>query len=468
MILRRAACWVETPRGLLCLFALGLAIRLVLARISEGLWDDVTSFRVWSDRLVQHGPAGFYRPTIQYVVDYPPGYLYILLALGKLWRAVVGGPPSIAVLKLPAIVADLGVGVLAMLLASRITPAHTKRRVPIRALAAAAILFNPGLVVVSAVWGQVDSVLALLVLASVYALVGPATLGREACAVALLAVATATKPQAVFALPVVAVVLIGRHASDGWSLPLRVGFLAALAAAVVVAMFSPFGLGPTQIPGFFRNAGALYQFTSLWAFNAWGAAGFYRHDVGPEALTIGGIAAFDIGLAAFAGTTIAIVVRGWRSLADRVDAYAVVLFGTAAVTCAAFALLTRIHERYLYLAVAALAPFVGDRRFRWALAILSVCFFINVHFVYVFYSHHSYPPGGAWTIQPLYDALFGFSQDALQRKGLSAITTAACLAVASFGWRWLDRSAETSGSARTVAEGFGSEMSDVRPVWDRS
>ena len=447
MIGGRVVSWIESPGGLVCLFALGLAIRLVLARHSGGLQFDVSLFRQWSDRLVLRGPAHFYEPG--YFADYPPGYLYVLLVLGELSRALRGGPPSVTVLKLPAIIADLGVAGLALLLAARITPSGAARRAPIRAMAAAAILLNPGLILVSAVWGQVDSLLALLVLAGIYALAtGRPSVPREACGVGLFAIAFATKPQALLALPVIAVVLARRYlvggasASRAWSTTLaRACLLAVLAVAVVVAMFGPFGVAPAAIPRFYREAGWVYPFTSLWAFNVWGAAGFYRPDIGPGAVTVGGIAAFHLGLAVFALGTIAVAARSWRSLARRVDASAVALFGIVAVTCLGFALLTRMHERYLYLAVAGLAPFVGHRPFRWALAILSVSFLLNLHFVYVFYSPHSSPAGDAWTIQPIYDVLFGTTKDAWERKALSTVTATACLAVACLGWRSLDRRA---------------------------
>jgi hypothetical protein len=427
----------------LALFAAGLVIRLILARYSVGLGFDVRLFRQWSDRLVELGPGSFYAP--EYFADYPPGYLYVLWVLGKASRVLLGGPPSIAVLKLPAIVADLGVAALAALLARRMTPPSWARRLPIPAMAAAAILLNPALILISAVWGQVDSVLALLVLAAIYALAGPPSVLREACGVGLLAVAVATKPQAVLALPVIAVLLAHRHiARDGvhpgaWArIAGHCGLLALLAVTVVAAMFAPFGIGPADIPGFYRRAGSVYPFTSLWAYNVWGAAGFYRPDIGSGAMRVGGVAAFYIGLVAFAAATIMLAVQGWRSLARRVDANAVALFGTVAVTCAGFALLTRSHERYLYLAAVGLAPFVGERSFRRALMILSICFLLNVHFVYVFFSQNSLPPRGAWTIQPIFDALFGSGRDALQLKALSMITATACLGVAFLGWRWLD------------------------------
>ena len=448
MIGRRMASWIESPGGLVCLFALGLAIRLVLARHSGGLQFDVSLFRQWSDRLVLRGPAHFYEPG--YFADYPPGYLYVLLALGKASRVMSGEPPSLALLKLPAIIADLGVAALALLLAARLTPSGGTRRAPIRATAAAAILLNPGLILVSAVWGQVDSLLALLVLAGIYAIAaGPPRVLRKACGVGLLAIAFATKPQALLALPAIVVVLARRYLVDGasasraWStIVARVGLLVGFAVAVVVAMFQPFGVAPTAIPRFYHDAGSLYSLTSLWAFNAWGAAGFYRPDIGPGAVTVGGIAAFHLGLTAFALGTIAVAARSWRSLARRVDESAVALFGAVAVMCLGFALLTRMHERYLYLAVAGLAPFVSVRPFRWALAILSVCFLLNLHFVYVFYSQHSSPPGDAWTIQPVYDVVFGTAKDAWQRKALSMVTATACLAVACLGWRSLDRRAD--------------------------
>jgi Gpi18-like mannosyltransferase len=457
----RAASMLERRYTLLILFALGLGIRLVVARNSAGLSFDVGLFREWSDRLVQRGAAHFYEPG--YFADYPPGYLYVLWVLGKMSRLLRGEPPSVAVLKLPAIVADLGVAMFSSLLAARITPGRSVGRMPLTAAAAAAILLNPALILVSAVWGQADSVLALLVLAGIYMLASEQlSLTREMCGVSLLAIAIATKPQAVLTLPVLAIVVVRRHLGLGvsgpralWSIVARVGLYLVLATAIIVAMFAPFGVGPAEIPGFYRSAGSVYQFTSLWAFNVWGAVAFYRPDVGPGAVTVGGVAAYYVGLAAFTVATIALMVRSWRSLAQRVDANAVAVFGAVAVTCAAFALLTRMHERYLYLAVAGLAPWVGYGRFRRALAIMSVFFFLNVDFVYVLSSGSSLRDH-AWTIKPAYHALFGLTKDAWQRKAFSIATAIACLAIATLGWKWLEQesAAVRAGTQTTDTEAY--------------
>ena len=53
-----------------------------------------------------------------------------------------------------------------------------------RALVAAAVLFNPAVIALSAVWGQVDSVPAMFVLWSLLLLfTGPPSLPRELAAV---------------------------------------------------------------------------------------------------------------------------------------------------------------------------------------------------------------------------------------------------------------------------------------------
>ena len=425
---------------------MGLGLRLLLAYFSDGLWYDVTLFKVWSNRLANDGLAGFYEPTDNYVVDYPPGYLYVLMVLGKASSVLFGHGPSVFLLKLPAIAADMTLAAIAMVIAPRVAVGSPRRGLPARVVAGAAILLNPAVILVSAVWGQVDAVMAVLVLTSVWLLTGPASTAREVGAIVLLAITVATKPQGVFALPVVAVFLLWRHGIQ-WRALGRTAAFAVAGILVIAAMFVPFGVPPWNIPAIYREAGSLYQLTSLWAFNLWGAVGFYRPDTGAGAMAPFGIEAVYVGLVLFAVMAVFVMRRCWRSLTEGHPPTAAVLFGAAAMTCVAFALLTRVHERYLYLAVAALAPFAANPRLRLALLALTVCSVLNVHFVYVMHSHASVPPGDAWTIGPLYDALFGSSRDAVQRKILSVVTAAVCLWTAVSGWRSLAAGALRPGTA---------------------
>lgn len=432
MRITRAVTWLD-GRGLVWVFVAGLVLRLVLAR-RGGLPFDVDTFRAWSDRLVDVGPRRFYAPG--YFADYPPGYLYVLYAIGRVTRALGMGAPSVAVLKLPAIAADLALAHIVVRLAEHVTPHGDRDRYPWRLAAASAILFNPAIVLVSSTWGQVDSLLALCSLGAVLLITSARpSLLRDTGGAALLAVGLVTKPQTVFALPIIAVVLVRRRRPFRDAIgPLVIS--GAVAVAVVVLLFAPFGVTPTEIAAFYRDAGAVYPLTSLWAFNVWGIVGFYRPDSGVDAVQVLGFDAVAIGGALFVGATAALIARAWRAL-DRAGSTAVATFGAAAVTMVGFACLTRSHERYLYLGVAALAPFVALRPFRWALIGLSLLLVLDLHFVYVYFVERS--GGDAWTVRAVYDLVFGTTRDALQRKILSAVTAAACLVVAWRGWRWLPR-----------------------------
>ena len=105
------------------LLALGLALRLIIAYVllpGSGFKVDVGSFNGWAMELARNGPgASTTRPLF---VDYTPGYLYVLWGLGLVSQAL--GIPVEGLLKLPAIVADLGLG------AGRLRPGRRPRGEP--------------------------------------------------------------------------------------------------------------------------------------------------------------------------------------------------------------------------------------------------------------------------------------------------------------------------------------------------
>src|SRR5205085_9567807 len=113
--------------------------------------------------------------------------------------------------------------------------------------AAAAILLNPAIALLSAGWGQVDSVPALL-LTSAFLLLftGGRTSRRRLGGATLVALALGVKPQVVFVLPVVALVLLRRD----WRRPLRLATLGVPSVAVSSARGVAFALasGPLGHP----------------------------------------------------------------------------------------------------------------------------------------------------------------------------------------------------------------------------
>lgn len=426
---------MSSPAGLVLLFLAGAAVRLVLAR-GDGHVFDMALFRSWAERMGDHGPSAFYPQAGEdFFVDYPPGYLYVLWGVVRVARWVGAETIPAFLLKLPAVLADLGLAFLVMRLAERLTPA-TKG---IRGLAAAAVILNPSVIFVSAVWGQVEAIAALFVVGAFLVIgTGPATLRREAAGMALLAVAVGTKPQAAFVLPVVVLVLVYRHSRSG--VLESIGRLVLLGAAGVAAgllLLAPFGLGPLEAVEFYANAAGTYKLTSLFAFNLWGVLGSWRPDVGSDALRVFGVPAFAVGLALFSLGASLVMARAWRALVKGGLRGRVLVFGSVALSLVGFVFLTRIHERYLFVPVVLAAALVGTRPLRRAFTGLSLLYLANLVYPYLHHYRSSGRPDPWWA--PIGDAFYGTQSGDGRQRILSAVTAAFCVLVAWRGWHSLER-----------------------------
>ena len=270
---------------LIILIALGLLLRAFIAGVlmpQSGFRVDIGDFSAWAHRLASGGPGAFYAP--DYFSDYPPGYLYVLWAVGKLGALLsgfAGMDVTPGLVKIPGVLADAGVAAFLFALTRRFTHGRFGFSGDTLGLAAAALyLFNPGPIFNSAVWGQVDSVGALAILATVYFLLRGWT---EVAAVGAI-VALLIKFQYGFLVPIVAIVGIRRHlfgrssdpALDGRPDGVRV--LTSLAAGIgsLVVLIAPFNLSvwaPNDrvhsLIGKFLDAANTYHGLSINAFNLW-------------------------------------------------------------------------------------------------------------------------------------------------------------------------------------------------------
>ncbi len=427
----RLAWRLDTPAGLVAMFSVGFLIRVLIAPYI-GFYGDLRLFRIWASRLGEVGPHSFY---VQgQFSDYPPGYLYVLWLIGKL-----SATPGYLLLKLPAILADLGLAWIAATLAVRIAPTSLKERLPVRALVAAAVLFNPAVIALSAVWGQVDAVPALFVLSSLLLLfTGPRSLRREIAAFMLFAVAIAMKPQSGFVLPVMLYALYRRHLHRRPRSKLIDGALRIAAPAVLsLDLWSvsgiPFGLGPLKLLRFYSHSAAVYPVTSANAFNLWGAIGFWRND----SVTVAGVSALHFGMLAFAVGVGLTLWRLHRAIERGADEARALTVAAAIVSVLAYALLTRMHERYMFLSLACLTPLGFIRPLRLALMGLSGLFLLNLWYPYAYFNSQ-------WEVQdfhynPWFDWIFGgFATDTWQKKIWSLAVTAIAILVAWRGIRWVD------------------------------
>jgi Gpi18-like mannosyltransferase len=251
----------------------------------------------------------------------------------------------VALLKAPAILADIAMAALAYAIVLR----WKSRR---EALAAAAIAaLGPWTWLISAVWGQVDAVYVLfLMLALRFALRERFTLAWSFLAIAIL-----VKP---FPLVVAPLLLVWQIQRQGLSARLAFGPLSSLAIAYVTSL--PFA--PTANPldvfrwlvAIVQGGHVLFPFTSVSALNVYTIAGSFW---GSDAGSVFGLPQRDWGFVALAALTGSITVvlaqrSTLRSPGEREQAFVTSAFLLLAAT---YMVLTRMHERYLLPAMA-IAP----------------------------------------------------------------------------------------------------------------
>ena len=426
---------LDTPAGLLVMFSVAFLLRLAIAP-HLGFFIDLRFFRTWATELRAVGIHRFY--STDHLADYPPGYLYILWFIGK-----ISAGPGYLLLKLPALIGDLGLAWIAGTFAARLAPLSMTRRLPVRAAVAAAVLFNPAVIALSAGWGQVDVLPVFFVLSSLLLLfTGPPSLRREIGALLLFAVAFSMKPQTCLVFPIMAYALYRRHLHrrgrpeviDG---ALRIAVAGTLSLGAWVALALPFGLSPVELVRFYQQSSNVSPVTSANAFNFWGVLGFWRNDAtGDAVMRVAGVPALYFGLLAFVVATAFVLRQVHRAIERGADEARVLLVGAAVESLLGYTLLTRMHERYLFLTLACLVPLVFVRPVRAAYAALSGLLLLNLWYAYADFNIREHVQ--ALRFEPWFDWIYGgFATDPWQKKALSLAVVAIALVTAWRGLRWL-------------------------------
>lgn len=358
------------------IFAAGALLRVVLSLSVKGHPIDMLDFAAWADRAYMGGLNGFFAEGL--FADYPPGYIYVLYVLGAL-RDLLGLsadiPAAWLLLKLPAIAADIA---LSALIASVVL----KRWGAQPAMVAATFLaFNPMTIVGSSLWGQVDSVLALLLVLYVLAL----TVNRTTTASLWLTVAVLVKPQAIVLAPLLFLVLLRSKSAKHWVIAAG----SALAALVVLVLPFEALRDPAGLLEHYKAMFASYPYASLNAANAYGLLGLNAtpngHWIGPMTVSAWSNV-LTIAIVAFA----VLVERRFHATGKSAEGVPVIALLLAILV---FTLRSGMHERYGFAAaiLALLAcAFVRSNRLRMIAAGFSLVQFANIAYVLEFGLRESY------------------------------------------------------------------------------
>ncbi len=284
--------------------------------------------------LYEHGLAGAY----MFDGDYMPLRLYWLLGLSHL-APLLGGSfhnplpaPTLLLIKLPGLLADLATVALIYVWCRRWRPA--------RSAAALTALYTlaPPVWMVVAWWGQVDAIQLLPLLLMVVLLDRAGGRWSWLCWAAALLI----KTQAIVFAPLLFVATLRRYGCRGLA---RGGALAAALLAVGCAPLALAGQGPGMVQAYVGAVGRFPQVTNR-AYNLWylaplGAGG------SDQARALGLVSYRAVGMLLLGAVALLICL----ALLRRYDGPARAE-GAGLLALAFFLLPTQIHERYLFFALA--------------------------------------------------------------------------------------------------------------------
>lgn len=441
---------LDTPSGLIGMVLVAVVVRLLVAP-HFGFYGDIRYFREWSERLADRGLGNFYEPG--YFSDYPPGFLYVLALIGRL-----PGVPGYVLLKVPTIVGDLALAWVCALLAERLAPESLRHRLAVRPIVMLAVLFNPAVLGVGALWGQVDSFPAAFVMGALLMLLtGRHTVTRDLSGMLLFAAAIAMKPQSGFLAPVLAYLLVRRYLIEARPVDRPAGVLRLLGAglpSVVLWGISglPFGLNAKELIDFYRSSADVYPVTSANAFNFWGLAGFFKPDsnlpygTDTDTVRVLGMSAQRFGVIIVVLGALAMLLLAHRAIQRGAHAGRTLLATAVATNLLAYTMLTRMHERYMFPVIACLAPLVLWRGFRAAYWTLSALYVINLWYPFALYNGQWDASGQVGRVrglqwQPVFGWFFGDinSFDTDQKKFWSVLVVIAMLVFLAQYLNWVER-----------------------------
>lgn len=361
------------------IMAVAFLARVVAAAIYKGHDTDMNCFLLWGDMVYNDGLKAFY-PSDSFT-DYPPGYMYILYVIGWLrsvfhisWDAV----SSIVLTKMPAILADLGTGYLIYRVASR------KFRETGAALLSALYLFCPAVFLDSAVWGQTDGVFTFFIVLMCYLIVEKKLIP----AYYVFAVAILIKPQSLIFTPVLIFAIIDQVFLTDFNIKkfaINLG-LGLLAIAMIGLLMMPYGFNEALSQ--YKDTVGSYEYASVNAYNFWTLCGL--NWAGQDGVKFG-LTYQTWGTIAIVFTVIAATYLSFRCKKTESKYY---YLGALIVSCV-FLFSVRMHERYIFPAMALLilTYAMRPRRSIYILySLFSLYSFYNMAHVLFFFDANNYNP----------------------------------------------------------------------------
>ncbi len=315
----------------------------VYAHHVQGHGTDMNNFAAWMYRLQSEGIVNFYSP--DYYADYPPGYMYVLKVIGGFVTMFnLSDNATWLVMKLPAIICDILIALFVFKISYKTLGSK------IALIVTALVAINPLNYINSAIWGQIDSVLTLFLLISLYNVHNK----KYYSGVVWFILALLLKPQALMLGPVY---LFAYLETKDAKLIINSVLLGALLLIAICIPFSPVwreggnfflnlikSFNPAWIIDKYASSFGIYKYATVNAFNIYALFGANWKPIDDKFLF------FSYEVWGWIITIAAMVASGfvYFKLKDRWAK----IFGTAFFMIAVvYAFDTNMHERYIYPAI---------------------------------------------------------------------------------------------------------------------
>ena len=357
--------------AMLVLFGIA-AIKVAVMPFFPGFGPDVGSYQSWGSQIATFGPAHTYQEG--YFLDYPPGYLYALWVAGLIGQAIGAHDYFYRIIiEGPAIVADFTLAILMYAMIWR------SARREMATIAMLMVALNPALLFDTVVWGQSDSVLTFVTLLSIVAILDKQYL----IAWGLAAIAVLVKPQGLMILPVLGLwtILETSDLSGIREFFTETDFATWIISGVSLILVAIIGIMPFQIGHewnwilkLYTSTAAYYHETSVNAFNLMALIGGLRQS---DSGTIAGVSYFALGMSLLVPLYVFVAWILWRGRSQER-----LLFAAFFAIFGFFMVAPRMHERYLYPAIALVVPLALEAPQMMAVfVVLSLTCVINLSYI---------------------------------------------------------------------------------------
>jgi len=339
-------------------------IKILLVPL-PGYEVDLTTFTAWFKTAAEFGPRVFYN--VVPWCDYPPFNVYLFWLFGSLAKgfSLFNTSYSVYLVKLPPILFDIATTFLIFWFVRR------RLNFKISIIAASLYAFNPAIIFNIAVWGQYDAIYTFFLVLSLMFLID----SKLALSAASFVVGILTKPQSIALAPLIVFLILRKRNWRGLASSILVGVSALIVLIIPFEWSNPIEF----LSSIYFGALEGYAYTTVNAFNLWALGGLFR----PDTQSFLFVDLFTIGWILFGALTVFTLYFLHKRVDDKGDL--IILFSAFMLLFGFFLLPTRIHERYMFPAIAILTlmvPFL--KKIRLVFAALSFTFLVNQAYVLLF------------------------------------------------------------------------------------